>query len=218
MATEMRVFDNKDEWLKHRKKIGGSDAGVILGLSKWKDNLTLYREKLDLIPTPDLSDNPLVQYGIRTEPLIRAIVINHHPEWSVGYFENNIISNTKYPFAHASLDGWIEDSDGRKGVLEIKTAELSSKLKSEEWADNHIPDTYFAQLLHYMMVTEFDFAILCAELKTYRADGSVEWRIIERRIDRSEVEEDIKYLEEKEREFWKCLQERREPGRKLPSI
>lgn len=218
MAIKMNVFGSKDEWAEHRDRIGGSDAGVILGLSKWKDNLTLYREKLGLAIPPDLSDNPLVQYGIQTEPLIRAIFANHHPEMKVDYVENNLWENDKYPFAHSSLDGWLTDSDGRKGVLEIKTAELSSKLKSEEWADNHIPDTYFAQLLHYMMVTEFDFAILCAELKTYRADGSVEWRIIERRIDRSEVEEDIKYLEEKEREFWKCLQERREPGRKLPSI
>ena len=68
------------------------------------------------------------------------------------------------------------------------------------------------------MVTEFDFAIVCAELQTRRMDGSIEWRIVERRIDREDVEKDIEELERQERAFWQNIVDGIEPARILPGI
>lgn len=215
--VSMKTFKDKSEWLQHRQKIGGSDAGVILGLSKWRDNLTLWREKCGFSDPEDISDKPFVKYGVEAEPYIREIFRLHHPEWAIGYEENNMWTNDKYPFAHASLDGWIETQDGKYGILEIKTTEISSKANAAEW-DGRIPDTYYCQLLHYLMVTGFDFAVLCGELKVHRADGSEEWRIVERRIDRAEVQADIDELEQKERAFWWHVEDKTEPGRLLLAI
>lgn len=219
MASEMKIFFDREEWLKARgNTIGGSDAGVLLGLTKWRDNVSLWKEKCGIEKPEDISQRTYVKYGNEAEPLLRGMFALHHPEYEVKYIPNNMVLNSKYPYAHASLDGWIKDENGRMGVLEIKTTEITSKIKAAEWADNHIPDTYFAQVCHCMMVCEYDFAIICAELKVHRADGSPEWRIIERRIERSEVTEDIHFIRHKEKEFWECVRARREPPRILPSI
>ena len=214
---DVNVLESREAWLSARKYIGGSDAGVIMGVSHWKDNVTLWLEKTGVVIPEDISDKLVVQYGNRMEPRIREIFKGHHPEWGVAYKENNLWTNDNYPFAHASLDGWIETEDGKYGVLEIKTAEILKKSQAEAW-EGRVPDTYYCQVLHYLMVTEFDFAIVCAELQVRRMDGSTEWRIVERRIDRAEVEADIKTLERKEREFWQHIVDGTEPARLLPSI
>lgn len=210
------TFKSKEEWKNHRTSIGGSDAGAIMGKCKWRDNLTLWREKTGLVEPEDISDRPFVQYGIDMEPVIREAFKRHHPELGVCYEENNLWSNDRVLFAHASLDGWIETLDGQYGVLEIKTTEITNKAKAAEW-DGRIPDTYYCQLLHYLMVTNFSFAILVAELKVHRGD-EIEYKLVERRIDRYEVQKDIDELEKKEREFWQYVANRIEPPRILPQI
>ena len=216
---EMRTFQTRDQWLVGRGyTIGGSDAGAICGCCKYRDNLSLWRIFMGYDDPEDISDRPYVKYGVDCEPLIRQMFALHHPDWNVKYRENNLFLNSKIPYAHASLDGWFETPDGRSGILEIKTTEITSKAKAAEWADNHIPDNYYCQILHYFMVTERDFAVLVAELKVHRADGSNEWRIIERYIERSEVMQDIKELERKERKFWGCVIHKIEPAKILPSI
>ena len=215
--VEMAQYASRDEWLEARKGLGGSDAGCIMGVNHWKDNLTLWREKMGLAEPEDISAKEVVQYGIRLEPHLRDIFRAHHPDWGVAYRENNMWVNDRIPFAHASLDGWIETDDGKYGVLEIKTAEIQKRAQADAW-DGRIPDTYYCQILHYLMVTEFDFAIVCAELQTHRMDGSTEWRIVERRIDRADVERDIAELERQERAFWQNIVDGTEPARLLPGI
>lgn len=217
--VEMKTYKTRNEWLAARgNTIGGSDCAAILGLSKWRTNLQLWRIMMGYEEPEDISDRPFVAYGVNCEPIIREAFRLHHPELEVGYRENNLWLNDEYPFAHASLDGWFETEDGRHGILEIKTTEITSKSKAEEWQDYRIPDCYYAQILHYLLVTGFDMAILCAELKVHRADGSNEWRIIERMVDRSEVEEDLKELERKERGFAWHLEDKTPPPMLLPSI
>lgn len=212
------VFKTREQWLAARgKTIGGSDAGSILGLCKWRDNVKLWRIMVGFEDPEDISDRPFVKYGIDMEPALREVFRNHHPEWAVGYAENNLWTNKKYEFAHASLDGWIETEDGKYGVVEFKTTTINSRAKNDEWVDR-IPDTYYAQILHYFLVTEFDFAILCAELKVRKASGEDEWRIVERRIDRADVKDDIAELERKERGFWWHVQDLTQPALILPNI
>ena len=67
------------------------------------------------------------------------------------------------------------------------------------------------------MVTEFEFAILKAQLK-YDYGDDVMCVTKHYRIERTEVEQDIQYLAEKEKEFWECVKEDRKPTLILPRI
>ena len=180
--VEMIVLKDREEWLQHRNRIGGSDAAAIVGMNQY----------------------------------LRELFRLDFPEYTVCYEENNMFLNDKYPFGHASLDGWLIDADGRKGIWECKTTNILQSMQKEKWKDR-IPDNYYIQILHYLLITEFDFAVLKAQLK-YDFDGEIFLQTRHYKIERSEVQEDIDYLEAEERRFWQQVQERRMPDLKLPEI
>ena len=124
MVTLTR-FDTTEEWLKARKAIGGSDAAALVGLNPYKTNIDLWREKTGRQKAPDISKEPFVKFGHDAEPHLRDLFALDFPQYEVSYVENNMFLNDKYPFAHASLDGWLVDKEtGRKGILEIKTTNI----------------------------------------------------------------------------------------------
>lgn len=214
--VEMQILESRREWLKSRTRIGGSDAAAVIGLNPYKSNVDLWREKTGQVTPEDISDLPYVKYGTDAEKYLRDLFSLDFPEYEVWYYENNMFLNSKYPFAHASLDGWIVDQDGRKGVLEIKTTNILQSMQKEKWK-GQIPDNYYIQVLHNMLVTEFDFAVLKAQLK-YDFSGDIVLHTRHYFIERSEVEEDITFLAKKEKEFWKNVTERCEPSLILPEI
>jgi len=217
MAIHRMTFDSKEEWLKHRTRIGGSDAACILGMNPWKSNIELWLEKTGQASAPDISDKEVVKYGVAAEPLLRELFALDFPEYEVEYFGDNMILNDDFPFAAASLDGELtEKATGRKGILEIKTTNILQSMQKEKW-NHRIPDNYYIQLLHYFMVTEFDFAILKAQLKS-EFNGEIYLQTKHYKIERTEVEEDIKFLESSERKFWKQVQDRKRPDLILPGI
>lgn len=218
MAVEMKVLSGREEWLAARRNyIGGSDASAVLGMNPYKTNIELWEEKTGLLVPEDISDKPYVKYGHDAEPLLRGLFALDFPEYSVGYEDNNLWLNGKYPWAHASLDGWLTElSTGRIGILEIKTTNILQSMQKEKWNDR-IPDNYFIQVLHYLMVTGFDFAILKAQLR-FDFKGDIMHQVKHYKIERADVLEDLKYLESSERNFWKYVQERKRPGLVLPEI
>lgn len=205
----------REQWLKERKKgIGGSDAATILGLNPYKTNIDLWNEKTGKIEAKDISDKPYVQYGTEMEDILRESFKIKHPEFFITHKENTIIKHKKYPFLFASLDGEIlEVATGREGVLEIKTSEILRSMQKEKWKDK-IPDNYYCQVLHYLNVTGYEFAKLFAELR-YDENYQVTKTYT---IERKDVEEDIKYLEQKEIEFWRYVEEDKRPPLVLPNI
>lgn len=209
-------FDSMEEWLVNRKGIGGSDASAILGLNPYKTNQELWMEKKGQMSPVDISGKSYVKYGNDAEPLLRALFALDYPEYKVEYYDNNMIINKKYPWAHASLDGELMDPDGRRGILEIKTTNILQSMQWEKW-DNRIPDNYYIQVLHYLLVTEYDFVVLKAQLKRVR-DGEVRLTTKHYHIEREEVLSDIKMLKEEEEAFWRSLQSGQEPGLLLPEI
>lgn len=212
MSVEMKKCKNHESWLKNRQKyLGGSDIACILALNPWKTNVQLYREKKGLVEPTDLSDNALVQYGSKAEEHIRALFALDHPDLTVEYVPNNSWHNTKYPFAAASLDGWSTDENGRKGILEIKTATITSKAQSEKWKDGHIPDNYYCQVLFYLGVTEFDFVDLRANLKYEMPDKPLSIITRDFHIERSEVEEDISIVMQAATDFAERLKKNEQP-------
>lgn len=213
----MQVLPNREDWLKHRTKIGGSDASAILGKNPYKTNVELWKDKAFHLMPEDISDKPYVKYGIQAEPHLRALFSLDFPEKKVFYEENNMWTNDKYPFAHASLDGWFEDPDGKKGILEIKTTNILNSSQRRNWKDHYIPENYYVQVLHYLMVTEFDYVVIAAQLKSV-FDGYVTKQTIYETVYRNEKEEEIAYLADEERKFWTCVENMKAPPLKLPDL
>lgn len=215
--VEVIILKNRAEWLEQRKgRIGGSEAACIVGMNPYQTNVELWEYKTGRRIAEDISDKPFVKYGTNAEEYLRELFKLDYPQYNAHYVDNNMWLNEKYPFAHASLDGWLEDEKGRRGVLEIKTTNILQSMQREKW-NHRIPDNYYIQVLHYLMVTEFDFAVLKAQLK-YDYDGDIFLTTKHYLIEREEVQEDIEFLENAERRFFECIKEDRQPNLVLPVI
>lgn len=217
MPVKKYIFPDREAWLEGRKNhIGGSDASACVGMNPYKDNVTLWEEKMGLVIPEDISDKDYVRYGTAAEYHLRELFAMDFPEYRVSYEENNMFLNTDYPWMHASLDGELVDSQGRHGILEIKTTNILQSMQREKWHDR-IPDNYFCQVLHYLAVTGYDFAVLKAQLKS---EWGGELRITTKHyfIERKDVVEDIRYLVEAEKKFWDCVTSGRRPDFILPAI
>lgn len=215
--VEMTILKSREEWLINRRKgLGGSDCSAVIGFNPYKSNVDLWREKTGRIEQEDISDKPYVQYGNKAERHLRELFKLDYPQYTVDYVENNSFYNAKYPFARASLDGWLTDDSGRKGILEIKTTEILSAGQRAKWKDR-IPDNYFCQVLFYMAVIEADFAVLKAQIKTV-IDGDVRLETKHYKIERADVQEDIDYLMNACKDFWQYVKDDKEPPLILPKI
>ena len=214
----MEICNGHEDWLHARSgRIGGSDAAAVLGCNPWMTNVQLWKYKTGKAKQKDISDKEVVKYGNNAEPLLRQLFALDFPQYEVLYEENNIFFNDKMPWAHASLDGWLVDKEtGRKGILEIKTTNIIQSLQKEKWK-NRIPDNYYIQVLHYLMVTGFDFVVLKAQLK-YEYDGDIMLNTRHYKIEREEVLEDIAFLEKSEKEFSEYIKNDMQPPLVLPAI
>lgn len=151
MITKVSTKDmSREAWLEARRKsIGGSDAACILGLNEYKSAYALWCEKTGKIVPEDISDKEAVRLGNDLE----QYVAERWAEATGKKFrrENNIIYNSAYPFAHANPDRIVI---GEKAGLECKTTsswEIAQKLR-----EGKIPDHWYCQCVHYLMVTGFD--------------------------------------------------------------
>jgi len=214
-----RVFENRDEWLNGRGiTVGGSDASSIVGMNPYKTNVDLWEEKTGRKVPEDISDKPYVKYGIEAEHLLRELFKLDFPQYKVMYEENNMFNNPKYPLAHYSADGWLIDEKGKFGLLEIKTSNILQSQQKEKWRDR-IPDNYYIQLLHGMMVTEAKFAVLKAQLKS-EFNGDIYLQTKHYYIDGMDpaVQLDIEYLKNAEMRFFENLKNDIRPDLLLPTI
>lgn len=218
MPVLYQTFGTIDEWRKARGSyIGGSDAAAILGLTPYMNNVQLWEIKTGRKSQKDISAEPYVFYGTNAEPMLRELYKLDHPHQRVIYEPNNMWNNTDYPFAHASLDGWIEDNKKGRGILEIKTTTINGAAQRQKW-ENKIPDNYFVQILHYLLVTGYDFATLKAQIKYERDDEDLFIVTKQYTIDRGDVADDLAFLAEKEAEFYEYIRTDTCPPLILPSI
>lgn len=215
--VEMIQLKDRAEWLEARKnRIGGSEAACIVGMNPYRSNVELWEIKTGRRQPQDLSDNPFVEYGRNAEEYLRELFKLDFPQYEVDYVDNNLWINDRYPFAHASLDGWLTDELGRFGVLEIKTTNILQSIQKEKW-DHRIPSNYYCQAIWYMAIVEADFLVLKAQLK-YDYSGEVFLNTKHYIIEREEVQEDIDYLMEQGRNFGECIKNDTIPPLKLPMI
>ena len=150
----MKILANREEWLKNRiNGIGGSEISAVIGCNPYLDNVTLWELKTGRRQPEDISEKSYVKYGTEAETHLRELFKLDFPQYEVGYVDNNSFKNSKYPWALASLDGWITDEHGRKGIFECKTSEVLSSQHREKWKDQ-IPQNYYCQCLFYMASRE----------------------------------------------------------------
>ena len=207
----------REGWLLARESgIGGSDAASVIGANPYKSNVRLFEEKTGQRKPEDISERPYVAYGTAAEPLIRELFRLDYPEYLVEHHENRILRSTKWTFMQASLDGELTDRDGRKGILEIKTSNMMGAAAWGKWEDR-IPDNYYCQILHYFLVTGYEFAVLRAHL-VYQKDRDVRTAVRHYFLERDEVREDMEYLADMEREFWGRVLTGRKPSLILPGL
>lgn len=210
MAVRMIQLKSREEWLEKRTSyVGGSEAAALVGKNPYMTNIDLYKIKTGQQAKADIDDKDYVIYGRNAEEHLRALFALDYPQYKVDYIDNNMWLNDQYPFAHASLDGWLTDPEGRKGILEIKTTNILQSMQKEKW-DHRIPDNYYCQVLWYLGVTGFEFAVLKAQLK-YDYDGDIFLTTKHYYIDRAEVQDDIDYLMQRGAAFAEYIKTGKEP-------
>jgi putative phage-type endonuclease len=152
-----------------RGMVGGSDAGTLLGLNKYKSPINLFYQAVGISTLPNKM-NSIMLHGKQLEDYV-AKCWQYYDGTEDGWVENTlndnkiksykkvraIIENRKYPMLFANIDGKITKHPihGRKaGILEVKTISGFS-------ADSYeagIPPSYLIQVQHYMLVTEWKYA------------------------------------------------------------
>ena len=171
---------NRHQWLALRRKVGGrsvnddfvrfggSDVGIILGLSDWTSKGSFFYELMG-IKQKESSLNPHTYRGIQTEEVIVKgwweYFDPEHPEiatlmsnWASGNVirkaqrAHAVLVNPKYDFLMANIDYVVRKQLGyQKRILEIKNM-LWSAL--EKW-ENDLPPYYITQPQTYMLVTGY---------------------------------------------------------------
>ena len=201
-------FGNRKDWLLARKgHIGASDASAVLGLCPWRTNVQLWEEKMsDEEPVEII--NPNIERGIKSEPHIRELYAIESGD-SVQDGTGIMLVSNEHPFMSCTLDGACIDKDGKPYILEIKSVNWTRK-----WSrGNSIPDYYFIQLLHQMVVTGWDKAVLLARIIMPSGDEVVTRKYI---VNRGDVKLLMDGLIEKESEFAKSIEDGIRPNLIIP--
>jgi putative phage-type endonuclease len=168
---------------ERRNGLGGSDIAAVLGISPYKSAYELYEEKVNGVQA-DLSNNEAVIWGnLLEEPIAQ------YYEQLIGkqLYCSSTFKHEKYPFLIANPDRLVMFE---KRGLEIKTTNEHLKHLWGESGSQQIPEYYYAQISHYMLVLDYpvwDVAVLIGgqEIRTYtfERDKEIEGIIIEQAND-----------------------------------
>ena len=183
---------SREEWLEHRRQsIGGSDAASIIGLNAWCSPYTVWADKLGKLPPQE--DNERMRIGRDLEDYV-AKRFTEKTGKKVRR-ENSIITNPKYPFAHANVDRMVVGEDAG---LECKT---TSVLNLKKFKNGNYPEHYYVQCVHYLAITgckRWYLGVLVL------GEGFYDF-VIER------DEGEINALMESEEAFWKYVEDKTPP-------
>jgi putative phage-type endonuclease len=177
--------EQRKEWLAWRK-IGGSDAPSIMGVSKFAP-FTPYQWWEKKMSGKETFVNDAMKRGNEYEPEARALFCKKMGvELKPGRFEH-----PTFEFMTATLDGIDE---GRKVAVEIKC----SNPDTHEWVrkNKQVPEFYFPQTQHIVEVSKPD-RMFYASYETLTKDLII-----------VEVEKDADYIQRmvaEEAKIWECL-------------
>lgn len=210
MSLIREHHEGREEWLQARanRGVGGSEAAAIVNMSPYMTVRDLWNRKVLNKKATDLSDNEYVAKGVRVEPVLRELYRANNPHITIEYYPYDLLFQEDRPWLFATLDGEILRPDGTHGILEIKTATPNGKEGWKKW-EGQIPNHYHCQVLHQLLATGFDFAVLYAGL--YGQDGTMTIR--EYKVTKEDVAEDMEWLLNEEASFWESVTKK-----KLPSL
>ena len=165
LAIGRATFTNTEnisraDWLNLRRGgIGGSDAGAIMGLNKYATPLSVYLAKKG---AAEDSGNSATEWGNILEEPVRQKTreeLGGRIETVEGMF-----TSTAHPFMNANLDGLIyfdkETQIGGGVARGLCGHEIKTSRTGDGFTDVEIPDSYYAQVQHYMAVTGIKTFIL----------------------------------------------------------
>jgi putative phage-type endonuclease len=143
-----------DERAIRSQYIGSSDVAAILGFSKWKTALDVWKGKTDPMSVPDLaadeSKRKILKRGKLLEPVIRELAADEW-HWKV-IEENERHQDDEHGWMKAEVDFAIRED------MEVVNCECKSvsPFAVAEWGDegtDEIPIEYYAQVMYALMVT-----------------------------------------------------------------
>lgn len=164
-TAEEIELNTPEDFDVRRTGVGGSDIAAVLGISPYKSAYEVYEEKANGLKQ-DLSDNEKVVWGnLLEEPIAKRYEQVTGKKLSV----TNMIRSADYSFLIASPDRTIINE---KRGLEIKTVGEHTKHLWGESGSQLIPEYYYLQIAHYMLVLDYqawDVAALIGgqELRIY---------------------------------------------------
>lgn len=177
---------SREDWLElRRKSLGGSDAAAVLGESPWKSPLTLYAEKKGLI------DDKVTSEAMRQGTDLEAYVANRFMEATGKKVRrsNFMYMHDYHDFITANIDRDVVDENAG---LECKVMNVYSDAKLRQEGHHLIPEQYYYQCQHYMMVMGYDHMYLAVLVPPF----DFWWEKIDRNDDA------IESLLHREIEFW----------------
>lgn len=180
-ASEM---EDRAAWLKLRNKgLGGSDAGIIVGVNPWKSPYQLWLEKTGQVEPENISEKEAVYWGTQLEDMVAREFMKRTGK---KVQRHGMLESAAYPFLLANVDRLVVGEDAG---LECKT---TSAFKYKDWEGDNVPDSYYVQCQHYMMVTGLPRWYIAALI----GGQHYVWKCIERN------EDDIEALFAAEHVFW----------------
>lgn len=179
-TKDMSRFD----WLNIRSNyIGGSDAGIVLGVNKYKTAFELWLEKTSQVELKEI-DNDAIHFGNVLEDIV-AQEFSERTGKKVRR-RNQMLLHDEHDFMMANIDREVV---GEKALLECKTA---SAYLAKEWEEDEIPASYLVQVNHYLAVTGYEKAYIACLI----GGQKFVWKEIKR------DEELIKLIIDAEFGFW----------------
>ena len=169
----------RENWLRERKNYtGGSDVGAAMRLNSYCTAVSIYLEKIS--PEIDCTMSEAAKWGILLEDTIAKAY-----EEKTGFnveIEPNVIYHKEHKFLAANIDRW---ANGKKHILECKTAGF---MMAKEWGEeytNQIPESYLCQVAYYAAICDVDrvdIAVLIGgqdfRIYTYNRNREIEEKII----------------------------------------
>lgn len=144
LTPVFRVLDliqNSDEWINYRKrKIGASDAPIIMGVSPYKTVKELFDEKIGV------RDPAIAHYGMKRGHELEPIALRLYNFDKDTRCVPLVLESTIYPEMMASFDGF--------DLEKLRACEIKSpnQVDHDIAKLGQVPPKYMPQLQHQMLV------------------------------------------------------------------
>jgi putative phage-type endonuclease len=179
----------RDQKERRSKGLGGSDIAGILGISPFKNcnPLDIYLSKVLPIFDEEEEVNPGQWWGNELEEKIIKRYLYENPGQTMTFPDT--VFDKEHPVLFAHVDGLLSDG----AIFEAKN--VDRRFSGDEWGlpgSDHIPNSYYLQVLHYARILDAPYVIVGA----YMGGGDCRFY----QVNRNKVIEDK--IRDKALDFW----------------